>query len=267
MSNIWAAVDELDEHTQDGLAEVLETRGAEDTQRVMRNAFLAAIPFASRSSVLEAGCGTGVLTRLIVQRPGVSSVVAVDRAPRLIGKARSTLRGIPGLQFVVADARSLPLEDVSRDVAIFDSCLAHVPEPERAVAEAHRVLRPGGHLAIFDGDYASTSVALGQDDPLQLCVDATMEHTTDDVWLVRRLPALVRGQGFELVTFQGHSYLNTDGTGYMLSVVDRGADLLHRWGRIDAERAAVLKHEARQRAAAGEFFGVVGYLTLVARKL
>jgi len=267
MPNIWAAVDELDEDTQNALAEVLETRGGEDAQGVMRDAFLAAIPFASGSSVLEVGCGTGVLTRLIVQRPGVCSVVAVDRAPRLIDKARSALGEVPGLQFVAADARSLPFDDVSRDVAIFDSCLAHVPEPERAVAEACRVLRPGGHLGIFDGDYASTSVALGPDDPLQLCVDATMEHTTDDLWLVRRLPALVRGQGFELVTFQGYSYLNTDGTGYMLSLVDRGADLLQSWGRIDAKRAAVLKHQARHRAAAGEFFGVVGYLTLVARKL
>jgi ubiquinone/menaquinone biosynthesis C-methylase UbiE len=266
MSNIWAAVDALDEHVQNGLAEVLETRGAEDAQRVMRDAFLAAIPFVPGSSVLEAGCGTGALTRLIVRLPGVSSVVAVDRAPRLISKARSVLGHVPGLQFVVADARSLPLEGDSRDVAIFDSCLAHVSEPGRAVAEAHRVLRPGGHLAIFDGDYASASVALGRHDPLQLCVDATMNHTTDDRWLTRRLPTLVHQQGFELVTVEGHSYLNTNGTGYMLSVVDRGADLLYQWGRIDSGRAAVLKRQARQRAADGEFFGVVGYLTLVARK-
>jgi hypothetical protein len=49
-----------------------------------------------------------------------------------------------------------------------------MPCPERPPAEAHRVLRQGGRIAIFDGDYATTTVAIGEHDPLQVAADATL---------------------------------------------------------------------------------------------
>jgi ubiquinone/menaquinone biosynthesis C-methylase UbiE len=55
-----------------------------------------------------------------------------------------------------------------------------VSEPDRALAEVFRVLRPDGWLAAFDGDYATTTVALGDHDPLQVCVDAMMASSVND---------------------------------------------------------------------------------------
>jgi hypothetical protein len=127
------------------------------------------------------------------------------------------------------------------------------------------VLRAGGRLAVFDGDYATTTVALGDHDPLQTCVDAMMAGSVHDRWLVRRLPALVAGAGLELVAFRSHGYLE-DGAGYMLTVIDRGADLLAAAGRIGAATAAALKAEARGRVEAGSFFGHIAYASLVASK-
>ncbi len=54
---------------------------------------------------------------------------------------------------------------------MFDSVLSHLPEPEPSIAEAARVLRAHAPLAVFDGDYATMTVALSDDDPLQACVD------------------------------------------------------------------------------------------------
>jgi SAM-dependent methyltransferase len=76
--------------------------------------------------------------------------------------------------------RSLPFADETFDVAVFDSTLSHVSEPDRALAEVFRVLRPDGWLAAFDGDYATTTVALGDHDPLQVCVDAMMASSVND---------------------------------------------------------------------------------------
>ena len=55
---------------------------------------------------------------------------------------------------------------------------AHVPGPERALAEAFRVLRADGRLA-FDGDYATTTVALGPDDPRQACMLSIVDRGAD----------------------------------------------------------------------------------------
>jgi ubiquinone/menaquinone biosynthesis C-methylase UbiE len=265
MPDVWASVADLDEATQERLAAVLETRGADPQQQAMRRAFLADIAVPAGASVLEVGCGTGVLTRMVGRLPGVDRVVGVDPAPSLLDKARQLTGDAPNITFQEADGRALPFADASFDVVIFDSTLSHVPGPADALAEAFRVLRPEGWLAVFDGDYATTTVALGEHDPLQTVVDMMMAHSVHDRWLVRRLPALVHQAGFEPVAFRGHGFVETGG-GYMLTVVERGADLLVAAGQIGVELGSALKAEASRRAEEGSFFGHVAYGSLTARK-
>jgi ubiquinone/menaquinone biosynthesis C-methylase UbiE len=266
MPDVWATVSELDTPTQERLADVLETRGADPQQQAMRVAFLADVDFPADAEVLEVGCGTGVLTRQLAGLDHVASVIGVDLAPSLVQKARELASGLENVRFEEGDARSLPFEDEAFDVVVFDSTLSHVPEPERAMREAARVLRPAGCLALFDGDYSTATVALADHDPLQACVEAMMESSVTDRWVVRRLPTLVRQCGLTISAFRSHGFVETgDGT-YMLSVVDRGADLLAARGQISAETAASLKEEARRRASAATFFGHIAYASLIARK-
>jgi ubiquinone/menaquinone biosynthesis C-methylase UbiE len=266
MADVWATVSELDDRTQARLAEVLETRGADAQQQAMRRAFLGEVRFPPQAHVLDVGCGTGVLTRQLARWPGVGSVVGVDVAPSLLARARELAVGLAGVTFEEADARSLPFPDEDFDVVVLDSTLSHVPGPEQAVAEAFRVLRPSGCLAAFDGDYAATTVALGDHDPLQSCVNAMMASSVTDRWLVRRLPALARDVGFAVTSFRSHGFVEVGDGDYMLSVVDRGADLLCARGQIGDETAADLKREARRRVERGTFFGHIAYASLVARK-
>jgi hypothetical protein len=92
-----------------------------------------------------------------------------------------------------------------------------------------------------------------------------MANSVYDRWLVRRLPALVRGCGFEVPSFRSHGFAETTGP-YMATVVDRGADILRGLGQIHADMASALKAEACRRLHAGTFFGHVAYGSLVARK-
>jgi ubiquinone/menaquinone biosynthesis C-methylase UbiE len=266
MPDVWAAITKLDEIAQDRLANVLEMRGADQQQRKMRHEFLSHVFFPAEAQVLEIGCGTGVLTRRLAQWPGVRSVVGVDPATSLVKKARELAAALPNVRFEEADGRALPFADSTFDVAIFDSTLSHVPQPERAIAEAFRVLRPGGSLGSFDGDYATTTVSLGDHDPLQACVDAMIANSVNDRWLMRRLAPVVCGQGFDDVALRGFGFVDTEGGPYMLSIIDRGADVQHAFGRLTAEAAADLKAEARRRAGAGMFFGHIAYIGVTARK-
>jgi SAM-dependent methyltransferase len=265
MPDVWASVADLDPATQERLATVLETRGADPQQQAMRRAFLGDIAFPSRSTVLEVGCGTGVLTRMLARLPEVDRVTGVDPAPLLLEKAREFARNLNNITFQDADGRALPVADGTFDVVVFDSTLSHVPGPEQALAEAFRVLRPMGWLAVFDGDYATTTVALGDHDPLQAAVDMMMANSVNDRWLVRRLPALVRGGGFDVVTFRNHGIVETE-AGYMLTIVDRGADLLNASGQLGDDAAGALKAEARRRVEDGSFYGHIAYGSLTAHK-
>jgi hypothetical protein len=60
--------------------------------------------------------------------------------------------------------------------------------------------------------------------------------------------------------------VETGNDGYMLTVVDRGADILCAQGHVGQETAVALKEEARRRLQAGRFFGHIAYAGLIARK-
>lgn len=92
--------------------------------------------------VLDVGCGTGVATRKYLEA-GVT-VIGIDLSPGMIGRA---LRENPGVDFRVMDARDLAFFDSEFDCVIMQRCLINLStweEQQRAVLEAHRVLKPGG---------------------------------------------------------------------------------------------------------------------------
>jgi len=93
-----------------------------------------------------------------------------------------------------------------------------------------------------------------------------MANSVNDRWLMRRLPSLIRASGFEGADFRSHGYVETGGGAYMLSVIDRGADILNSSGTIGEATAAALKSEARRRVEAGTFFGHIAYAGLTTRK-
>jgi ubiquinone/menaquinone biosynthesis C-methylase UbiE len=216
MPDIWSTTAELDPATQERLADLLELRGADVQQQEMRRRFLDTIDFAVGAPVLEVGCGTGVLTRQLAQVPAVGSVVGTDIAPGLLKRARALAADLDNVTFQTADARELPFASDSFSTVVFDSTLSHVPTQEQALAEAFRVLLPSGLLAIFDGDYATATVAVGHDDPLQTCVDAMIGNSVSNKWLVRRLPMLARTRGFVIASLSSYGFVDFAGGSYML---------------------------------------------------
>jgi SAM-dependent methyltransferase len=90
--------------------------------------------------ILDLGCRSGALTR--VYAPG-NEVVGLDADRTALAQAAEL-----GIETVWADAEEpLPFDDVSFDVVVAAELLEHLREPERVVAEAARVLRPGGTIA------------------------------------------------------------------------------------------------------------------------
>ena len=267
MPDIYARVTEASPQILAGLIAALELRAADPQQRAMLHTYLtdAALPLGAR--VLEVGCGTGAVTRSLASWPGVSEAIGVDPSPVFVAKARSLADSLTTIAFEVADGRSLPFEAGTFDAVVLHTTLCHVPDPEVILHEAVRILRPGGCLAVFEGDYATATLATKAGDPLNVCAETFREHFVHDPWLVRRLPALVLAAGVDLERVRSYGYVEALKPGFMLlSWVDLGADALVAAGRIGADMATALKAEARRRAASGEYFGHIAYMSLIARK-
>jgi ubiquinone/menaquinone biosynthesis C-methylase UbiE len=95
--------------------------------------------------LLIIGCGTGADLPFV---PAEVEVLATDLTPAMIRQARAHAR--PGIEFRVMDGMALDLHDGSFDAAILHMVLEVIPDPARCLAEAARVLRAGGRLAVFD---------------------------------------------------------------------------------------------------------------------
>ena len=96
----------------------------------------------------DLGCGTGQVTELIA--PHVAKVIAVDGSPDMVQAARKRLKSLHHVDVRRGDMEALPLDDEQLDAAVVALVLHHVPEPARALAEMHRVLKSGGRLLIVD---------------------------------------------------------------------------------------------------------------------
>ena len=98
-------------------------------------------------TVLDVGCGNGSLTEALAAR--FDRVIAVDHAPERIATARRRLDGAE-IDFRDGEADDLPVGDSEVDAVFFSLVLHHVPRIDDALREAHRVLRPGGRVAVAD---------------------------------------------------------------------------------------------------------------------
>lgn len=130
------------EYERELLAELAEVR-----DRVLDNAGLQ-----PGETLLDVGCGNGLIGFGALER-GAGSVILSDISAPLLDDCRA-LAEATGVadrcRFVEAPATELPLEDESVDVVTTRSVLIYVQDKDRALAELHRVLRPGGRLSIFE---------------------------------------------------------------------------------------------------------------------
>lgn len=101
-----------------------------------------------RWAVGDLGCGTGVVASALA--PFVGRVIAVDRSGEMLQAARRRLRDAPNVEVRRGALEALPIQDAELDAATLLLVLHHLPDPGAALAEAARVLRPGGRLLIAD---------------------------------------------------------------------------------------------------------------------
>jgi ubiquinone/menaquinone biosynthesis C-methylase UbiE len=144
----------------------------------------------------DLGAGDGNFSFLLATR--AKAVIAVDSSEKMLEVARdhATRNGIQNIDFRHGDMEELPIPAASIDVAFFSQSLHHALHPARALAEAHRILRPGGRLVILDlakhrfeearDLYADEWLGFGEAELEQMLLDAGF--TNPDVSIVDRDP-------------------------------------------------------------------------------
>lgn len=100
--------------------------------------------------IADLGAGEGTFSLLLAQR--AKQVIAVDNSEKMVeyGASLARKQGADRLEYRLGDLEDVPIADASVDLALFSQSLHHAIHPERALAEAFRILRPGGRIAVQD---------------------------------------------------------------------------------------------------------------------
>lgn len=248
------------ERTLQAMITRLEERGKHPVFLRMIRDYSGTLSRDEPLTVLELGCGTGVVIRQLAEvlHP-TSRLHGADVSDVLLNEGRK--RDAAGrIHWDHVPAGQLPYPAGTFDVIVMHTLLSHVPDPSAVLAEAARILKPGGRLIVFDADHAGTTY--GQPDYAamrridHLLTSAIATHPD----VCRQMPRLLKAAGFELEEHRSHILSECGRGDYWLSSVRGFAGMLPALNILSEEEGAewvrgmLASHEDGTFFAAGAFY-------------
>lgn len=267
----YHVTDQLDDTLLEVIVTRLELRGQHPFFARMLNDYLEAMGIDEAASVLDLGCGTGVAARAIARRPGFrGEVLGIDLSPYLAATA-GRLAAEEGLgeraTFRAGDTHSLALADASHDMVVAHTLLSHVGDPIAVLGEARRVVRPGGMIGVFDGDYAS--LTFEQEDPEKARADdqRIIGGVVTQPRVMRQLPRLARRLGLELAHSFPYVLTEAGRAEFWIPAIESFRKLLPKAGAMSEAEAEAWAADLLRSSEEGVFFGSSNYYGYVLRRL
>jgi ubiquinone/menaquinone biosynthesis C-methylase UbiE len=264
----YGRTDQLDESLLEVLVTRLEARGQHPYFEKMLAEYLDVMPLETAETVLDMGCGTGVASRALARRPEFTGKVqGIDFSPYLITVA-TRLAAEQALDrridFRVADTCSLDFPSGQFDAVIAHTLISHVDDPLGVIREAVRVLKPGGLIGIFDGDYAS--LTFGHPDPTQAKAkdEAIINAIVSNPRVMRDMPRPLRAAGLTLVTSFSYVLAEIGTADFWLPAIASSRRLIPAAGTMTEADANELIDALVEASDDGVFFGASNYFSYVA---
>jgi SAM-dependent methyltransferase len=193
------------------------------------------------SRVVDVGCGGGTA---VAELAGLGAdAVGIDAAEEAIAYAREHH---PGCRFEVGDAQRLPFPDQSLDGYRAEKLYHALDDPDKACAEARRVLAPGGRIVLAGQDWELFAIESDDPDLTRTIVTASADGIGHGR-VARRYRNLLLDTGFDDVSCEAHTAVLTD-PALALFVVTRLAGGAVRAGAVSEARADAWLDDQRRRA-------------------
>ncbi|HEX6288764.1 MAG TPA: methyltransferase domain-containing protein [Herpetosiphonaceae bacterium] len=268
--DIFSMTDHLDQQMLDVMVTRLEARGRHPFFSTMLQEYLEAMAIDSARTVLDLGCGTGLAARTIALRARfVGTIVGIDLSAYLLDAATrlAAEAGVASrVTFQVGDTHHLDLPDAQFDAVVAHTLLSHVTDPGAVVQEAARLVRPGGMVGIFDGDYAS--LTFDQEDLVQGRADdeALITALVANPRVMRQMPRLLRRAGLTIIACFPYVLAEVGQADFWASGIEAYRRLVPRSGTMTEAQADAWAGRLAHDSDVGQFFGASNFYAYVARK-
>jgi len=263
-------VNELDAALVDRLIARLESRAKDAVFTRLFDKYATQLDLPPAAQVLEVGCGTGATTRALARRPDFSGrAFGVDQSAAFIEAAGRFAReqDIAGrVEFRVGDAHRLDFGDATFDAVIAHTLISHVTDPMVVLREMVRVVRPGGVVAVFDGDYASLTYGFA-DHEFGRRMDAALAAASfNNPRVMREMPHLIPKLGLTVKAAWGDAVVEIGRGSYFKSFAETYVPFVIKAGLVPSEAADDWLGAQRRSIEDETFFASCNYYTYLAQR-
>jgi SAM-dependent methyltransferase len=268
--DIFRLAPSMDADVLSTIAARLEFRGTDVGYAELSQAYFTRLPLSDARRIAALGCGTGIEVRALTQLTGPeTAIIGVDHSPTLIDAARR-LTSDEGLadnvSYQVGDAHHTPFGDDEFDIITLHTLISHVDDPLQVLREANRIVRPGGTVAIFDGDYASLTFAY-PDDAMAKMIEAKLTQLiVANPRIMRDMPRLLRDVGLDLVEGDGTLYADIGSGSFWVSATESYGALLARSGLLPQDVVDDWRAFQARSVDDNTFFGASNYYTYLTQR-
>jgi SAM-dependent methyltransferase len=242
------------------MAAFLEDRAARPDQILVNTALRDALAPRPGERMLEVGCGSGALCRLVAPHllPG-GELLGVDVAPEMVAAARALTGQQTHVRFEVGAGAALPAGDVTYDAAFGARLLLHVADPVPVVAEMVRVVKPGGRVVLMDWDFETVTVTHPDRELTRRLLHWRCDQHSGDNWSGRRLLGYALDVGLRGVTVIPVTTVARDEAAALTGSVFRAAEVARDGGAITLAEHDAWTGELRRQLAEGRFLASITY--------
>ncbi|NEA66173.1 methyltransferase domain-containing protein [Streptomyces sp. SID12488] len=230
----------------------LDAQDGADGVRRLRSWAQSALNPRPGEHVIDVGSGTGSQTLALaaaVAPAGDAVGIEANPALREVAERRAAAAGSTA-RFLDGDALALPLPDATVDVVWCERVLQHLSEPDKAVGDIARVLRPGGRVVLIDSDWATALLHPGDPDTVAALMAGTLAAAANP-YSGRRLPDQLSAAGL-VIDDQGSQALIQDNQAVPWPLVRMMGESTVRRGLMTEEqrdRLYAVLTEAAERSA------------------
>ena len=268
--DIFRLAPSMDAETLQAIAARLEFRGTDDGYARLSQSYFTRLPLTEAKRILALGCGTGIEVRALKRLSGPSTTITgIDHSTALIDTARRLTTDEElgeNVSYDVGDAHHTPYDDDEFDIVTLHTVISHVDDPLQVLHEARRIVRPGGTVAIFDGDYASLTFAYPDHLMAKTIEEKLIQLIVANPRIMRDMPRLVADAGLELVDAEGSLYANIGSGRFWLAAAESYGPLLARSGLLTPEIADEWRDFQVRSSGDNTFFGASNYYTYLMRR-
>jgi ubiquinone/menaquinone biosynthesis C-methylase UbiE len=248
------------------MADFLEERARLPDQARVNARVVDVLAPISGERILDVGCGSGALCRLLAQRARPEGhVTGLDVSPDMIAAARHHAgeQGLAGaITFDVGLAEALPYAGGSFDVALAARLMLHVAWPEAVLPEMMRVVRSGGHIVLMDWDWETVVVDHPDRELTRRVLHWRCDHHGGNNWSGRQLRRWMIDAGLGDVSVTPVVTVVHDEHTSLTQSLWRAAEVARSGGAITSDEHDAWVGELRARLVAQRFFASITYFVV-----